>query len=43
LVKRPEDPEFTEDDERNFGEFVEPLGMTLESALKLANQQRAHA
>jgi putative ABC transport system ATP-binding protein len=43
MVKRAEDPEFTEEDERNFGEFVEPLGMMLESSLKLANQQRAHA
>jgi putative ABC transport system ATP-binding protein len=43
MVKRPEDPEFTEDDEKNFADFVEPLGMMLESSLKLANQQRMHA
>jgi len=40
MIKRPEDPEFTEADEKNFSEFAEPLGVILESSLEIAHQNR---
>jgi putative ABC transport system ATP-binding protein len=43
MFKRPEDPQFTDDDEQNFSTFAEPLGMILESSLEIANQNRSLA
>ena len=43
MLKRPDDPVFTEQDEKNFHEFMEPLGMILESSLRIAHQGRGVA
>lgn len=43
MFKRPEDPQFTDEDEQNFSAFAEPLGMILESSLEIANQNRSYA
>ncbi len=40
IIKQPEDPAFTDLDEKNFSEFAEPLGMILESPLEIALQNR---
>jgi len=43
MLKQPDDVVFTDQDEKNFHEFVEPLGMILESSLRIAHQGRAEA
>jgi putative ABC transport system ATP-binding protein len=43
IIKRPEDPAFSDSDEKNFSEFAEPLGTILESSLEIALQNRNYA
>jgi len=43
MIKDPEDPSFSEADEKYFSEYAEALGLILETSLEIAHQNRGQA